>query len=200
MRGQDSNLRPKDYESPRGRFSDLQRPHPPCRYRLADALANMDNGRPMSEEIRIRPVALDDLPVFFEHRADAEAARMATVEPRDRASFDDLWAKMLSDERAVLRAVEADGVVVGNVVSWEHKGEREVGYWIGREHWGRGVATAALAAFVAEVTERPLFAHVVNSNAGSIRVLEKCGFRRTGNPTVAADGVVELLYRLDGTG
>jgi len=78
--------------------------------------------------------------------------------------------------------------------------EREVGYWIGREHWGRGVATAALAAFVAEVTERPLFAHVVNSNAGSIRVLEKCGFRRTGDPTVAADGVVELLYRLDGTG
>ena len=160
----------------------------------------MDYGRPMSEEIRIRPVALDDLPVFFEHRADAEAARMATVEPRDRASFDDHWAKMLSDERAVLRAVEADGVVVGNVVSWEHEGEREVGYWIGREHWGRGVATAALAAFVAEVTERPLFAHVVNSNAGSIRVLEKCGFRRTGNPTVAADGVVELLYRLDGTG
>lgn len=153
----------------------------------------------MSEEIRIRPVAMDDLTVFFEHRTDADAARMAMVEPRDRASFEDQWAKMFRDERAVLRAVEADGVVVGNVVSWEHEGERYLGYWIGREHWGRGVATAALAAFVAEVTERPLFAHVVNSNAGSIRVLEKCGFRRTGNPTVAADGVVELLYRLDGT-
>jgi RimJ/RimL family protein N-acetyltransferase len=159
----------------------------------------MQYGRPMSEDIRIRPVAPDDLPVFFEHQADAEAARMATVEPRHRASFEDHWAKTLRDERAVFRAVEADGVVVGNVVSWEHEGEREVGYWIGREHWGRGVATAALAAFVAEVTERPLFAHVANTNVGSIRVLEKCGFRRTGNPTVAADGVVELLYRLDGT-
>ena len=113
---------------------------------------------------------------------------MAMVEPRDRASFEDQWAKMLRDERAGLRAVEADGVVVGNVVSWEHEGEREVGYWIGREHWGRGVATTALAAFVAEITERPLFAHVVNTNVGSIRVLEKCGFRRTGTPTVAADG------------
>ncbi len=153
----------------------------------------------MSEEIWIRRVAPDDLPVFFEHQADPEAAKMATVEPRDRASFEDHWAKMLRDERAILRTVEADGVVVGNVVSWEHEGEREVGYWIGREHWGRGVATAALEAFVAEVTERPLFAHVANTNAGSIRVLEKCGFRRTGNPTVAADGVVELLYRLDGT-
>jgi RimJ/RimL family protein N-acetyltransferase len=156
-------------------------------------------GRPMSEEIRIRPVAPDDLPFFFEHQADAEAARMATVEPRDWASFEDHWAKILRDERAVNRAVEADGVVVGYVVSWEHEGEREVGYWIGREHWGRGVATAALAAFVAEVTERPLFAHVVDTNAGSIRVLEKCGFRSTGNSTVAADGVLELLYRLDGT-
>jgi RimJ/RimL family protein N-acetyltransferase len=153
----------------------------------------------MSEEIRTRPVTPDDLPFFFEHRADAEAARMAMVESRDRPWLEDQWGKMLRDERAVLRTVEADGVVVGNVVSWEHEGEREVGYWIGREHWGRGVATAALAAFVAEVTDRPLFAHVVTTNAGSIRVLEKCGFRRTGNPTVAADGVVELLYRLDGT-
>jgi RimJ/RimL family protein N-acetyltransferase len=153
----------------------------------------------MSEKVRIRPVAPDDLPVFFEHQADAEAARMATVEQRDWASFADHWAKILRDERAINRAVEADGVVVGYVVSWEHEGEREVGYWIGREHWGRGVATASLAAFVAEVTERPLFAHVVDTNAGSIRVLEKCGFRRTGNPTVAANGVVELLYRLGGT-
>ena len=31
----------------------------------------------------------------------------------------------------------------------------------------------------------------------SIRVLEKCGFRRIGELTVEADGVVELLYRLD---
>ena len=90
--------------------------------------------------------------------------------------------------------------MAGYIGSWQESGQEMLGYWIGREHWGRGVATAALAAFVAEVTERPLFAHVVNSNAGSIRVLEKCGFRRTGDPTVAADGVVELLYRLDGTG
>ena len=95
-------------------------------------------------------------------------------------------------------AVEADGVVVGNVVSWEHEGEREVGYRIGREHWGRGVATAALAAFVAEVTERPLFAHVANTNAGSIRVLEKCGFAGPATRRSPPTGSWSL-YRLDGT-
>ncbi len=155
--------------------------------------------RPMSGEVRIRQVVPDDLPIFFEYEADPEAARMASFPSRDRASFDEHWAKIMRDERNIVRAVEANGVVVGNIGSWQQEGERYVGYWIGREHWGRGLATAALTALVAELTDRPLFAHVVDTNAGSIRVLENCGFRRTGNPTVAADGVVELLYRLDGT-
>ena len=82
----------------------------------------------MSEEICIRPVAPDDLPVFFEHQADPEAAKMATVEPRDRASFEDHWARPCATNGPSSHTVEADGVVVGNVVSWEHEGEREVGY------------------------------------------------------------------------
>ena len=32
---------------------------------------------------------------------------------------------------------------MGNIGSWEHDGERHVGYWISRAHWGKGVATAA---------------------------------------------------------
>jgi RimJ/RimL family protein N-acetyltransferase len=106
----------------------------------------------------------------------------------------------MRDERNIVRAVEANGVVVGNIGSWQQEGERYVGYWIGREHWGRGLATAALTALVAELIDRPLFAHVVDTNVASIRVLEKCGFRRIGEPTVEADGVVELLYRLDEAG
>jgi RimJ/RimL family protein N-acetyltransferase len=154
----------------------------------------------MFDEVRIRPVEPNDLPIFFEHQADPEAARMAVFEPRDRSSFEDHWAKVLRDDRCVTRTVEADGSVVGEIGSWEEEGERDVGYWIGREHWGRGAASAALAAFVAELTDRPLFAHVANTNAGSIRVLEKCGFRRVGDPTVDAEGVVEFLYRLDEAG
>jgi RimJ/RimL family protein N-acetyltransferase len=125
---------------------------------------------------------------------------MAVFESRDRASFDEHWAKTMRDERNIVRAIEAAGVVVGNIGSWEHDGERYVGYWIGREHWGRGMATAALAALVAELTDRPLFAHVADTNAASIRVLEKCGFRRIGEPAGDADGVVELHYRLDEAG
>ena len=72
----------------------------------------------------------------------------------------------------------ADGTVAGNIASWEQDGQRLLGYWVGREHWGRGVATQALAQFARQVTARPLYAHVAVHNAGSVRVLEKCAFQR----------------------
>src|SRR5690606_23382047 len=84
-------------------------------------------------------------------------------------------------------------------VSWSQLHTRLVGYWIGRAYWGRGVATAALTELVAtHERTRPLHAYVARDNAGSVRVLEKCGFRRVrGLVTVGPDGVEELVYRLD---
>jgi RimJ/RimL family protein N-acetyltransferase len=149
-------------------------------------------------DVNLRAVEESDLPVFFEHQTDPEANRMANFEARDRDTFMAHWAKILRDETGVVRTIEFEGRVAGNIVSWEHDGERDVGYWIGREHWGRGVATAALSAFLDELDTRPLHAHVATHNIGSIRVLERCGFERTGEPTPAgADGVRELLLKLD---
>ena len=103
-------------------------------------------------------------------------------------------ARIRRDESVILRTILAEGLVVGNVVSWESDGERYVGYWIGKEHWGRGIASAALAAFVSEVTTRPLLAHVAKHNVASTRVLEKCGFEITGEATDS--DVDELLLAL----
>ena len=61
-----------------------------------------------------------------------------------------------------------------------HAGEREVGYWIGKKYWGRGVATRALAAFLRLEARRPLYANVARHNVASIRVLENCGIRVSG--------------------
>ena len=100
---------------------------------------------------------------------------MAAFPPRDRDAFIAHWSKILAD-KGVARAILLDGSVAGYVCSFDIAGEREVGYWIGREHWGRGVATRALQIFLDEQRDRPLYAHVAKHNVGSIRVLEKCGF------------------------
>ena len=51
-----------------------------------------------------------------------------------------------------------------------------MGYWLGSDYWGKGIATQALRQFLQIDTVRPLYAHVAKHNLGSRRVLEKCGF------------------------
>ncbi|HBF79552.1 MAG TPA: GNAT family N-acetyltransferase, partial [Streptomyces sp.] len=68
----------------------------------------------------------------------------------------------------------------GNVVAWWEEDRRFIGYWLGREYWGRGVGTRALTLFLARETARPLHADPHAENTGSVRLLEKVGFRRTG--------------------
>lgn len=130
----------------------------------------------MSNDIVLRGVRSDDLPVFFEHQSDPEANRMAAFPARDRDAFMDHWKKNMADEGPILRTILCGGRVVGNIVAWDQKGLWQVGYWIGRAFWGQGIATAALALFLETAKARPLYAHVAKHNLGSIRVLEKCGF------------------------
>ena len=126
--------------------------------------------------VELRPVEESDLPILYAHQADEEATRMAAFPSRDRESFMAHWARILADESKVIRTIVCGGSVVGNILSWEASGDRLVGYWIGREHWGKGIATAALSRFVEELDTRPLIAHVAKHNLASLRVLRKCGF------------------------
>jgi RimJ/RimL family protein N-acetyltransferase len=141
----------------------------------------------------LRDVRADDLDAFFEHQREPEANEMAIFPARDRASFDAHWQRILADESLVKKTIVHEGKVAGNVGCWEQDGQRLVGYWVGREFWGKGLATRALAEFVEEVTARPLHAWVATSNLGSIRVLEKCGFVTIGSRTT---DVEELLFEL----
>jgi len=141
-----------------------------------------------------------DLDVLFEQQADPEATAMAAFPARDRQRFDAHWAKIRRDETVILRTILAGDHVAGGISSWQDEGRRLIGYWIGREYWGRGVATQALALFLAEVPARPLSAHVAAHNAGSIRVLQKCGFERDHGREAQAprpeDGIEELAFIL----
>ncbi|MBN8230163.1 GNAT family N-acetyltransferase [Corallococcus macrosporus] len=140
----------------------------------------------------LRDITDEDLPLFFEHQREPEAARMAGFQSRERDAFMTHWRTNVLRPANINRAIVMDGVVVGYIGSWEQDGQRLVAYWIGREHWGQGVATRALSKFLPLVPTRPLYAWVAAHNRGSIRVLEKCGFH-----TVPHEDPAEVLMKLD---
>ena len=157
-------------------------------------------------EIILRDVAMSDLPIFFEYQLDAEANHMAAFtakDPADRDAFMAHWAKILADETTTNRTILFDGQVVGNIASYvdEELGHPEVTYWIDKAYWGKGIATRALAALLAQFGERPVYGRAVKDNTGSLRVLEKCGFVRVGEGKGFANArggeVEEYILRLD---
>jgi RimJ/RimL family protein N-acetyltransferase len=108
-------------------------------------------------------------------------------------------------------ALECDGILCGGISLQMgddlRTGTAEIGYWLGESYWGRGLATAAVAAFTAHAFAtlglRRVFARVLAWNPASARVLEKCGYVLEGRLRRSAikDGKVadELLYaRLPG--
>ncbi len=125
---------------------------------------------------------------------------MAAVPSRDREAFDAHWAKIMADDTIILKTIEVDGQVAGHLVSFLIEEEREVGYWLGREFWGKGIATKALAEFLKIIETRPLYAHVAKHNIGSRRVLEKCGFKVIGEDKYmnrAREEVKEFVLKLE---
>ncbi len=149
--------------------------------------------------ITLRAVTEADLPIFFEHQLDAEATRMAAFPSRERDAFMAHWAKIMNPETnqtAILRTILADDTVVGNVLYWEAAGEGNIGYWLGRTHWGKGIASAAVAQFLTGITARPVYAHVVRHNVASIRVLQKCGFQLAREQKSDGDEGEELVLEL----
>lgn len=153
----------------------------------------------------LRDVAEADLPIFFEHNSDRVAVQMAAFtakDPTDRDAFNLHWRKILSDSTVIIRTILFDGQVAGSVASFidQEFGKREVTYWIGREYWGKGIATKALSKFLREVKVRPIYGRASKDNVASIRVLEKCGFRiiayGKGFANARAKEIEEVIFEL----
>ncbi|MGI8520089.1 MAG: GNAT family N-acetyltransferase [Actinomycetota bacterium] len=136
----------------------------------------MDSKPAQASDIRLRDVEASDIEIFYDQQLDPEATAMAAFPARDRESHLAHWNKILKDASNITRTIVAADQVAGNIGSWVQDEQREIGYWIGKAHWGRGVATSALERFLQIVDERPLYAWVARHNSGSMRVLEKCGF------------------------
>ena len=152
-----------------------------------------------ADRVVLRDVQESDLPILFEHQNDPMANRMAAFPARAREEFMAHWARILGDDTVIARIILLENVVAGNIVCFEQAGKRLIGYWIGTQFWGKGIATKALSEFLAEVGVRPLRALVAKHNLGSIRVLEKCGFIVSGKNMVPYGTEGKVIEELEFT-
>ncbi|MGZ4114757.1 MAG: GNAT family N-acetyltransferase [Actinomycetota bacterium] len=155
-------------------------------------------------QVILRDMTEADLDVLFDIQDDDIARYMAAFTSPDGGDRDSYVARSrthLADDKITEKVILVDDEIVGSVASFVVEGDTEVTYWIRRDLWGRGIATAALAELLGEVTVRPLFARAAADNAGSARVLLRNGFTRVGEETSYAEArnaeIKEHIYRLD---
>jgi [ribosomal protein S5]-alanine N-acetyltransferase len=138
----------------------------------------------------VRPWRLTDTSSLVTHANDLDVARQLRdrfphpYTARDAQSF----LRHAIDESSGNFAIEVEGEAagaIGYVPGTDiERFSAEIGYWLGRRFWGRGIVTDALIAVTDHVFEAHhilrLFALPFADNAGSIRVLEKAGYQREG--------------------
>lgn len=154
--------------------------------------------------VHLREVRPSDLDDFFAHQQEPEANLMAAYQarnPSDRSVFNHHWSSILNDPKVIVRTIEHEGEVAGSILVFEHEKTPEINFWTSSKFWGKGITTSAVDAFLAEYTKRPLLAHVVQDNLGSIKVLERRGFKLVGTEDVfsnsRAEVVTENVMQLD---
>ena len=154
--------------------------------------------------VALRAVEDRDLDALFEQMRDPEGLWMAAFtpeDPDDRSAFDAHMARVRSSPDITHRAVIYNGQLSGTVASFPVGGQTEVTYWIDRAVWGKGIATRALLLLLELVPARPLHARAASDNAGSLRVLQKCGFKAVATEISFAAGrdedIEETILRLD---
>lgn len=141
--------------------------------------------------LTLRPWAESDAKALLEHANDPEVAKnLRDRFPQPYTKHDaEAWITFCRAQTALTHfAIVVGGEAVGSVglelFTDIHRRTAEIGYWLGREVWGRGIATVAVIAATQYGFEKlglaRVQAGVFDSNPASARVLEKAGFTREG--------------------
>jgi len=142
-----------------------------------DALAKIANNKNIADSLR-------DLFPFPYKKKDAKTWIENVKKDEPQANF----------------CIEADGLVAGSIgfVLKEdvYRKNAEVGYFIGEEFWGRGIATEAIRQIMEHIQNNfdvvRIYAEVFEHNIASMKALEKNGFHLEGirKKAVIKNGVI----------
>lgn len=158
----------------------------------------------MDSEVLLREVKEEDIPIFFEQQLDAEGyytTAFVSKNPADKEAYIEGWMEIKDGEGFNAKTVVCGGQIAGYIIKYLRSDLTEIGYWLGEEFRGKGVATKALAEFLKIMTTRPLYARAAKDNVASIRLLEKRGFVMSGEEKifspVRGEEVEEVVLRLN---
>ena len=163
----------------------------------------------MSDEIRterlvLRRARMDDAAAMHRVMSDHVAMRYWSTPPHFELAETERWLQSMVDADSSASddyIVTLDGVLIGKLGAWQLP---EIGFLIHPDHWGRGYAAEALAAFIdrrRRLGSSELTADVDPRNAASIRLLNHAGFVETGRAAgtwqVGEELCDSVYFRLD---
>ncbi|MEZ5035840.1 MAG: GNAT family N-acetyltransferase, partial [Chitinophagaceae bacterium] len=154
-------------------------------------------------DIKLKPTVIGDLDILFEFQLDKEGGYLAAFMPKghtDKTAYINKYTKLLADPTVNNQTILLDNTIVGSIAKFVLQGDTEITYWIDKKYWGNGIATKALKELLKIETIRPIFGRVAFDNFGSQKVLEKCGFVKTGTDKGFANArgieIEEYIYEL----
>jgi [ribosomal protein S5]-alanine N-acetyltransferase len=146
-----------------------------------------------TERLLLRPLQIEDAPSFLEIWSDPEAVRYFSFPPME--SIEQAQARIaeklqvFSDGKGIVFVIESksDREVLGDCGIHNvdlHARRAELGYCLGRPHWGNGYMAEAVKALIAygfeEAGLRRMEADIDPRNTPSIQLVERLGFKREG--------------------
>lgn len=166
-----------------------------------------------SQGLLLRDLVEADIPAWFERATDAESADLAGDPVPDSIAEGGPWLQRHRDRfrngRGIRWAIVPAGAAtsvgtIGLSFPAARDGTAELSVVVARRHWRQGVASSALSLVTQYAFEHlgvaQLSAEVLQRNAASIRLLEKCGFRRIRvNPPTEDEPEELVLYSLSMT-
>lgn len=157
-----------------------------------------------NSHISLKPTIVPDLDRLFEIQQDPQGCYLAAFTSEDYADKEAYLAKfhrLLLTPTVNNQTIWMEGRIIGSVAKFLRGEEAEITYWIDRECWNRGISSEAVKIFLSMEQTRPLNARVAADNYGSIRVLERNGFRKIGTDSGFAyarqSELEEWIFRLD---
>lgn len=151
----------------------------------------------------LRAVEDSDIPIFFKHQLDPFSSWQVAFtlkDPTDEDAFNVHIANALKDGTVIMRTIVVGGDVTGYLTKYDINDKPQIGFVLGREFWGKGIATESAREFLSSFTQRPVYARTAFDNDASMRVLQKLGFKRTSQGQFFSNArgaeITEIVWKL----